>query len=304
MSVSGFRHEAFVYDSDDEFVGQIATFIERGIEEGSSVLAVTTRSNGALLRDALGGVSEQVAFADRADWYMRPAATIAAFHATLGEMVRDGASSLRVVGEVQFGPTKAEWDEWKAYEAIVNRALADHPAWLMCPYDRRMLPGEVIEGASRTHPDVLGLGAQPCLHFDDPADVVRDLAPARDLDGELRSVPPGGDPVAFRERLAAELAAAKVPEAKALKLLVAANEVAVNAFEHAGGPERLRVGVIDGRFVCEVSDRGPGFDSPLAGYLPPKPEAGRGSGLWTARQLTSRLELIPSADGLTVRLWL
>jgi anti-sigma regulatory factor (Ser/Thr protein kinase) len=117
-------------------------------------------------------------------------------------------------------------------------------------------------------------------------------------------VPPGGDPVAFRERLAAELAAAKVPEAKALKLLVAANEVAVNAFEHAGGPERLRIGVVDGRFVCEISDRGPGFDSPLAGYLPPKPEAGRGSGLWTARQLTSRLELIPSADGLTVRLWL
>ena len=27
-------------------------------------------------------------------------------------------------------------------------------------------------------------------------------------------------------------------------------------------------------------------------------------GLWTARQLTARLELIPSADGLTVRLWL
>ena len=32
-------------------------------------------------------------------------------------------------------------------------------------------------------------------------------------------------------------------------------------------------------------------------------EHGRGTGLWTARQVTSRLELIPRADGLTVRLW-
>jgi hypothetical protein len=29
-----------------------------------------------------------------------------------------------------------------------------------------------------------------------------------------------------------------------------------------------------------------------------------GAGLWIARQLTSRLELIPSAEGFTARLWL
>ena len=54
------------------------------------------------------------------------------------------------------------------------------------------------------------------------------------------------------------IATANVPESKALNMLLAANEVAVNAFEHAGGPEALRVGVVDGRFVCEISDRGPG----------------------------------------------
>jgi anti-sigma regulatory factor (Ser/Thr protein kinase) len=85
-------------------------------------------------------------------------------------------------------------------------------------------------------------------------------------------------------------------------MLVAVNEIAANAFKHGGGPAALRVGVVGGQFVCEVSDRGPGHDDPLAGFLPPKPEDRRGAGLWAARQLTSRLELFSSADGLTVRL--
>jgi anti-sigma regulatory factor (Ser/Thr protein kinase) len=218
--------------------------------------------------------------------------------------VRDGASSVRVVGEVQFGPTTQEWNEWTAYEAISNRALAEHPAWIMCAYDQRVLPEQVIEGASQTHPELLSESRQISPRFADPEQLVRTLTPAHEPLEELRPVPPGEDPVVLRERLAAELAAAKVPETKALNMLLAANEVAVNAFQHAGGPKMMRVGLVAGRFVCEISDRGPGLNDPLAGYLPPKPDHGRGSGLWTARQLTSRLELIPSAHGLTVRLWL
>src|SRR3954464_13656096 len=45
-------------------------------------------------------------------------------------------------------------------------------------------------------------------------------------------------------------------------------------------------------FVCEISDHGPG--DPLVGYIPPHPGNGRGSGLWVARQLTERLEMISS----------
>ncbi|MGZ6701192.1 MAG: ATP-binding protein [Gaiellaceae bacterium] len=115
---------------------------------------------------------------------------------------------------------------------------------------------------------------------------------------------PGDEAVTVRERLAAELAATKVPEAKALRMLLAANEIAVNACRYGGGLAALRLGLVDGRFVCEISDRGPGLDDPLVGYLPPNVDAGRGAGLWTARQLTSRLDLIRSAEGLTVRVWL
>ena len=56
--------------------------------------------------------------------------------------------------------------------------------------------------------------------------------------------------------------------------------------------------------MCEVSDAGGGLDDPLAGYVPPCAPAGNGAGLWVARQLTRRLDLLDSPEGgLTVRLW-
>jgi hypothetical protein len=45
-------------------------------------------------------------------------------------------------------------------------------------------------------------------------------------------------------------------------------------------------------------DRGP------AGRLhPPAPQGADGAGLWVARQLTRRLDLLSTAYGLTARLW-
>ena len=104
--------------------------------------------------------------------------------------------------------------------------------------------------------------------------------------------------------LSAELAAARAPQARVVDLLVAADEVFKNARLHGGGTTATRAGFVDGWFVCEIEDRGPGLDDPFAGYLPPRPEQGRGEGLWIARRLIRRLELLDNAPGLTARLWM
>jgi anti-sigma regulatory factor (Ser/Thr protein kinase) len=85
-------------------------------------------------------------------------------------------------------------------------------------------------------------------------------------------------------------------------MLVAGTEVAANAVRHGAGIAEVRVGTVDGRFVCEVIDRGRGFDDPVAGYLAPR--EGTGTGLWVARQLTWRVEIFDSPRGFTARLWL
>jgi anti-sigma regulatory factor (Ser/Thr protein kinase) len=112
------------------------------------------------------------------------------------------------------------------------------------------------------------------------------------------------DVAVFRERLGAALAAAGIPERRAFDMLLAGSELFTNAWRHGGGPTALAAGITDGWFVFEVSDDGPGFDDPFAGYLPPGRVPASGAGLWIARQLVSRLELIPREPGLTARLWL
>jgi anti-sigma regulatory factor (Ser/Thr protein kinase) len=298
------RHNAFVYASDEDFAREAAPFLADGLAEGASTVAVTTRRNLALLEDALGDAAEQVAFVDRDRWYVRPMDTIAAYHATLRDLVAGGATAVRVVGEVQFGPTRHEWDQWTSYESIVNYTLAEYPAWIVCPYDERELPDDVVAGALRTHPEQMNGGGTPCSHFEDPAGFLGGLARDYESQAGLRELPVDGDRMAIRERLAAALAAAGAPAPKSLDLLVAADAVAANAFEHGGGPTALRAGLVADGFAVEIADAGPGLDDPLAGYLPPSPEVGRGAGLWVARRLTSRLELLSSGAGLTVRLWL
>jgi anti-sigma regulatory factor (Ser/Thr protein kinase) len=86
-------------------------------------------------------------------------------------------------------------------------------------------------------------------------------------------------------------------------MLVAAGEVLSNAQRHGGETLSVQVGRVGDRFVCEVSDDGPGIDDPLAGFLPPRLGHSDGAGLWVARQLTRQLELVPTPNGISVRLW-
>jgi anti-sigma regulatory factor (Ser/Thr protein kinase) len=118
---------------------------------------------------------------------------------------------------------------------------------------------------------------------------------------DLRSYAPGEDLEAFREQLARALVAENVPEPRALDALVAGTEIATNAMRHGGGIAEVRVGRAEGRFVCEVIDRGRGFDDPMAGYIAPR--EGTGTGLWVARQLTWNVESFRSPRGFTVRIW-
>jgi anti-sigma regulatory factor (Ser/Thr protein kinase) len=298
------RHDAFVYGSDDEFATRMCRFLEEGMADGAAAVAVTTPSNWAVLREALGGRGAGVHFTDRDSFYTSPPRALAMHDATLRHHLGKGAPSVRIVAEVQFGPTPTDWKTWTAYEAIANRAFADQPAWIVCPYDERVLPRDVLDGAWRTHPEVVSGDRHVSSLYDDAAAVVRSLTPEHEPLLPLKPLAAAPDAHAFRDVLAAELRVAELPPPRALDMLVAANEVFVNAEKHGGGATLVRTGEVDGRFVCEISDGGRGLDDPLAGYLPPKPDQGRGAGLWVARQLVSHVEVLPSPLGLVVRLWL
>ena len=299
MSSGKLRHGALVYESDDEYVAHSLAFLKEGLEAGEGCVVAHTRDGIAMMRDALGSDAEQVRFVDVGSVYTRPARALAAYCGTLVRELRE-APSVRAVADVQIGPWDGEWDEWVAYEAMTNLAYAHLPAWVVCTYDVNGVPDAVLDTVWSTHAEALGDGAAGG-HFEDPRELVRRLTTEPEPLPELRSLPAGDGLEGFRERLARELTAANVPERTALDMLVAGTEVAANAVRHGGGIAEVRAGSVAGRFVCEVIDRGGGFDDPMAGYLVPR--AGTGSGLWIARQLAWRLEAFHSPRGFTVRLW-
>jgi anti-sigma regulatory factor (Ser/Thr protein kinase) len=300
-SESALRHNAFVYESDDEYLGRTAEFLKEGLEAGEGAIVGNTRNGLAMMRDALGPDAERVAFFDVTSTYTRPARTVATYYGVFAEQLRK-APSVRAVANVQFGPTRADWDEWTGYEAITNLAYSHLPVWVLCTYNANGLPDPILDAVWRTHPEVLSGDWQASDHFEDPSSLVRDVTPEPEPLPELQSFSVGDDLEVFRERLARELVAEQVPDARALDMLVAATEVAANAVRHGSGIEEVRVGRADGRFVCEVIDRGDGFDDPVAGYLAPR--EGTGSGLWVARQLAWRVEFFRSPEGFTSRIWL
>jgi anti-sigma regulatory factor (Ser/Thr protein kinase) len=297
------RHNAFVYSSQHEYVERSVAFLRDGLAAGEGAIVANTRSRLAVMREALDGDAGAVTFVDVGAAYTRPARTLAAYHDVYARELRR-AGSVRAVADVQFGPDPGEWDVWTGYEAVFNRSFAHLPVWVLCSYDADGIPDPVLEGVWRTHPQVLAGDAWSTgEHYEEPEGVVRSVLrePER-LEGLRRVALGAGTVEEVRERVARELAAERVDEQRAIDMLLAVTEVAANAIEHGDGIAALRVGRSEGRFVCEIDDRGPGFDDPLAGYLAPR--AGVGAGLWVVRQTAWHLEFLRAAEGFTARIWL
>jgi anti-sigma regulatory factor (Ser/Thr protein kinase) len=295
------RHDAFVHGSEEEYVTRSVAFLKDGLDAGEACMVANTRDRIAAMRDALGSDAGRVTFVDVAETYTRPARAVAAYYRAFRDQLRS-AASVRAVASFQLGPTAADWEAWAGYEAVTNLAYAHLPVWVVCAYDGNGLPDRILDDVWRTHADMLGDGWRESDRFQDPRAVIRERAPEPKPLGNLRSLPVANDLESFREQLARELVAHGVPEGKALDMLVAGSEVAANAMCHGGGIEEVRVGRADGRFVCEIVDRGDGFEDPVAGYIVPR--EGTGAGLWVARQLTWDLEAFMAQRGFTVRVWL
>jgi anti-sigma regulatory factor (Ser/Thr protein kinase) len=304
MTANGteFRHNALVYESQDEYVASSVPFLREGIEAGEGAIVAHTKPGLAMMREALGADAEHVTFVDVSSSYTRPARTLASYHKVFAEQLRK-TPTLRAVADVQFGPDPGEWEMWMGYEAVFNRSFDHLPAWVWCTYNGNRLPDPIRDAVWRTHPEVV---AEDAWHtsglYEEPESLLRRITPEPAQLSGLRPIAFGRNVEEFRERLARELVAEEVAEAKALDMLVAATEIATNAIEHGGGMEEVRVGRAEGRLVCEIVDRGTGFDDPVAGYLPPQDDVGRG--LWVARQLTWHIEFIRSPRGFTARIWL
>jgi transcriptional regulator with XRE-family HTH domain len=148
-------HRVLMYGSDGEFLAATTPFLAQGVERSDGLLAVTSPARLGLLRDSFEGCSEHVEFADSRDWYSSPGDAVNRYRGFVKEKFEAGAAWVRIVGEpVWTGRSSAEIRAWTRYESLLNLTFASMPTTIVCPYDARSLPAEVIGDAHRTHPAV------------------------------------------------------------------------------------------------------------------------------------------------------
>jgi transcriptional regulator with XRE-family HTH domain len=171
-----FEHRLVTYGSDEGYLEAATPFIAEGLEQSQCLLVVTTPPQMALLRDVLDDRAEQVEFADSADWYSSLSAALNRYRAYVRQKFEAGAAWIRIVGDpVWAGRSDADTTAWFRYESLVNLAFASAPATIVCPYDTRSFPEEVVAEARRTHPEVAhGSIATESATYREPEDFLLD----------------------------------------------------------------------------------------------------------------------------------
>ncbi|NGN68352.1 sensor histidine kinase [Streptomyces sp. A7024] len=300
----GFVHHVCLYGSDEQFLDTAVPFLKEGLTGGSPVLAVTTPYNLGLLKDALGELAERMHSGDSAYFGRRSVDRVAAFLSHYQRHRVPGRRMRMLAEPVWHGKSPRQIAEWKRMEAGLTELLADAEVDMVCPYDIRSVPADVLLAARVTHPTVLdGTRQQPSVEFpgaraaaerypppaERPTAAAAVLGPTRDL-GALR-------------RFAREQAAAAGLDAEgAARAELALHEAAGYLMDGAG--LRVEAWREPGALVWQLYRAGleGAGPSPFSGLLPPGAAAGPEDGLWLARNLAESLDLRTEPRGVTLRL--
>ncbi len=303
-----FDHHALIYDSIGELLATAVPFLTEGLAADQEAVLIcrsplAREIAAAIGRDAL------LRIIDPDDIYIGSARAVAAFRRLALDCGAERAG-VRIVGSIPLAGLPDGWQEWSRYEAVINVALAPLRLSSICAYDRRDLPAGMRTVIGRTHPLIrTPQAARPNPDFLDPATFVRmttsaDTDPAEQAapDVMIPAIEDVYDLAEARSAIRTALARAQVGKLTVGDFTAAAGELLANAVQHGRPPAQLRLWIRTDRLVCTVHDHGPGFDDPLAGYIPP-PGTGAygGAGLWLARQTCDRLDMRPDIDGFGVR---
>ncbi|MGN6663002.1 MAG: anti-sigma factor RsbA family regulatory protein [Solirubrobacterales bacterium] len=284
----GFRHEAFFYADDEEFLAGIVPFVEEGVAAGGAVLVGLPLATRSLLEKELDPGADDVRFLAIEEVGRNPSRLVSAWIDFLGD---HEIAEIRGISEAVWpGRSAAEIDECQRHERLLNLAFDDGPAWtLMCPYDTGALSDDVLSAAAHDHED--GATADPLLEGSLPPP-----------SGAYFGMPFGKAELREVRRLISERAAtAGLDTRRTEDLVLATCEAATNSVQHGGGEGDLRVWYEDGALLCDVRDAGR-IEDPLVGRERPSNEQISGRGLWIANQLCDLVQIRSGKQGTQVRL--
>jgi anti-sigma regulatory factor (Ser/Thr protein kinase) len=307
QSHAGFEHDALLYDSPDELAAVAGPYLLDGLAAGEAAVIAVGAETADALRHAVGDDPRVVVLERHALYRSRTPTAITTFR-KVGPQYAAPGKRVRVVGEVDFGTTVADWREWQRYESVINASFAGLPQSGLCVFDTRRLPEPLLATARHTHPHLRTRdGRVPNPDYVDPATYLTTLPVP---DEPLEATPPAlaadgvTDFIGLRHTVRDTLGTVDGPADLVEDFLLAVDEMCSNAVRHGGPPVGLRLWTAPGTLVCTIRDSGRGLDDPFAGYGPAHGEdlSHGGMGLWLARQLCDHVAIRRDGHGTSVRL--
>ena len=319
---NGFQHDAFVYDDDDEYASVTRTFLDDGLAADDRMLVVVAADKIAALRSELGTDADGIQFADMHELGANPARILPAWSDFLADSVRLGRGARGVGEPIWSGRSPAELAECHVHEALLNYAFGRPaeptaertvPFRLLCPYDARSLPPDVIDEARTTHPWICEAGERRPSPWTQSGESYDPYGISRRFAAPLPAPTEVPEQVSFDARSVGALRCwveARAERAglddRRADVTLAVYEVATNSVQHGGGRGVLRAWNEDAGsdrpvLVCEIEDGGR-IEDPLAGRVRPNTRAASGRGLWIANQLCDLVQVRTSPTGSTVRI--
>lgn len=287
VAADGFQHLGLLYRDQKQYLAGAAGFVQSALAQDSPVLVAVPGQSLDLIREGLGADADLVECVDMAVAGRNPGGLLPSM--LLAFARRHAGRRVSIIGEpVWPGRTQVEYPACVVHEALTNAAFAGRDAAVLCPYDELGLPRQAILDAHRTHPvmtDDTG-NRWPSPYYTDPF-----LTVARH--NEPLSAPPSeaatmtyrnpADLAEVRSFVRARAAKAGLPADRLGLLAVAVNELAANTIDHTSGPGTVRVWSDPTALICQVEDTGH-LANPLAGRVPPAPDALGGRGLVLVNQ--------------------
>ncbi|MFI6761971.1 anti-sigma factor RsbA family regulatory protein [Micromonospora sp. NPDC050417] len=300
------RHEALFYHGHDDYRAGLYAFIAGGVTRAEPVLVVVPQPRLDLLRDEIDTVSDgevEVRFLDMGIAGRNPSWIIPGIlYAFVAE---HPTSRVRIVVEPIWPERRAlAYPRCVQHEALVNLALADQPASILCPYDAVGLDADVIADAASTHPVLIRAGVrQSSAGYGSPEAVVDAFnlpLPEPALTPSTLLFDRAGM-AGMRALVTALATEAGLAPDRVADLRLATNEIATNAVVHGGEPAVLRVWAEPSGMVSEVIGTSVLTDR-LAGRLPASPTSEQGRGLLLVNHLCDLVDVHTTNESTTVRL--
>ncbi|MFI5698060.1 anti-sigma factor RsbA family regulatory protein [Kribbella sp. NPDC051586] len=285
---AGFKHDAFVHGSDEEFVLRAAAFVREGLAAGEKTVAVLPPERIAVMRDALDRpASDELTVVDATVAGGNPARLVPFWRAILEQHA--GRPVRGLIEAAYPGRRAAEYDEVLLHEALSDIAFAaDRSFRLVCAYE-----ASVGIDPTATHSGRSDLGALADKTFRTALADVPDRAERWEFGAdELGQV---------RQWVGGQASSHGVSRDRLEDLALALHEICTNSIRFGGGRGALAVWIADGALICDVTDRGR-IDNLLVGRVLPPLDGLGGRGVWLANQLCDLVQLRSGDDFTQVRL--